>query len=77
MRTRNSDMAAQTILTVVSYITSSAILVVGIIMLSGYIIPTYVPENYRLIMGMVMVLYGGYRLTMLSIKQRKIRRDEV
>lgn len=77
MRTRNSDMAAQTILIVVSYITSSAILVVGIIMLSGYIIPTYVPENYRLIMGMVMVLYGGYRLTMLSIKQRKIRRDEV
>ncbi|MBI1806116.1 MAG: hypothetical protein HYR76_03565 [Ignavibacteria bacterium] len=77
MTVRDTDIAAQTILIVVSYITASAILIVGIIVLTGFIIPSYVPENYRIIMGVAMVLYGVYRLTMLRIKQRKMKRDDV
>ena len=64
------------ILTVVSFITASLVLIVGIVILTGSIMPAYVPENYRVILGIVMVVYGSYRIVMLWMKQRHAKRFE-
>ncbi len=67
-------MIQQLILNIVGGITALLILVVGVVILSGYLMPEYIPRNYRTIMGIVMVVYGTYRLIMIWLKQRSARR---
>jgi len=63
-------MNAQSIVRVTSYITAGLILVVGLVILTGYSIPETVPTNFRIILGSMMVLYAVYRIVMVSIKKR-------
>jgi hypothetical protein len=70
-------MNPQLILNIVGGITASLILVVGGIILAGYIMPSYVPENYRTVLGIVMIIYGSYRLVMIWIKHRNSKRNEI
>jgi hypothetical protein len=63
-------MNAQSIVRITSYITVGLILVVGIVILTGYSIPDSVPTNFRIILGSMMVLYAAYRIVMLSVKKR-------
>ena len=63
-------MNFQIVLTIVSFITASLILVVGIAILTGFLVPSYVPSDYRVISGVVMLLYGSYRIVMVWLKQR-------
>jgi len=69
-------MAAQTILNVVGFMTSGLILLLGIALLVGFMIPSYIPSGTRIITGVVMVLYGGYRISMIIVKQRNAKRRE-
>ena len=68
-------MIAQLILRIVGLMTAGLILVVGIVILIGVLIPAYIPSNYRTILGVVMVLYGTYRILMILIRQRSQRRE--
>ena len=70
-------MNPQLILDIVGGITATLVLVVGIILLAGYLLPAYIPDNYRTILGIVMVIYGCYRLMMMWLKYRKAKRDVV
>jgi len=63
-------MDAQSIVRITSYITAGLILVVGIIVLTGFSLPDTVPVNFRIILGSMMVLYAAYRIVMVSIKKR-------
>ena len=63
-------MDAQSIIRIASYITAGLILVVGIIVLTGFSLPDTVPVNFRIILGSMMVLYAAYRIVMVSIKKR-------
>ena len=69
-------MTAQLIVRLVSYVTASVVLVVGIVILAGALLPAYVPTNYRIIAGVVMILYGTYRIAMIWMKQRNEKRWE-
>ena len=68
-------MIAQLILRIVGLMTAGLILVVGIVILVGALIPAYVLSNYRTILGVVMVLYGTYRILMILIRQRSQRHE--
>lgn len=70
-------MNPQLILDIVGGITAALVLVVGIILLAGYLLPAYIPDNYRTILGIVMVIYGCYRIVMIWLKYRKAKRDVV
>ena len=70
-------MNPQLILYIVGGITAALVLVVGIILLAGYLLPAYIPDNYRTILGIVMVIYGCYRIVMIWLKYRKAKRDVV
>ncbi len=69
-------MNADMIFRVVSLITAGLIFLVGAAVLVGPIIPPYVPTDYRIIIGVVMVLYGAYRITMIWIKLRQAKEHE-
>jgi len=71
-----SPVTAETILRLVSYMTAAVVFTVGIKVLSGFIVPAYVPENYRIMMGTVMAVYGVYRVVMLRIKKRQVKNAE-
>jgi hypothetical protein len=62
---------AQTLMFIVSLTTASLVLAMGVIVLSGFLIPEYVPANFRIIMGCVLVLYSLYRMATLWMKRRR------
>ena len=63
-------MNSQTLITVVGFVTAGAVLLVGIAIVTGLLLPTYVPDNSRMIVGGVMIAYGVYRSIMLWVKHR-------
>lgn len=67
---------AQVIIRTVGYVTGGIVLAAGILVISGYIVPSYVPENFRLIAGFVLILYGLYRPAMIYIKSRNEERAD-
>ena len=69
-------MSAQLILRIVGSITAGLVLIVGIIVLTGSLIPSSVPENYRVVLGIVMVIYGTYRIVMIWMKKRQERNKD-
>ena len=69
-------MDGQLIIRIVGYLTGAIVLLAGILIISGYIVPSYVPENFRLISGFVLILYGLYRPAMIYIKSKKVDRSD-
>jgi cytochrome c biogenesis protein CcdA len=67
---------AQTIIHTVGYITGGIVLVAGVLVITGYIVPSYVPENFRIIAGVVLILYGLYRPAMIYIKSKNAERAD-
>ena len=70
MRSREQS-TAQAILNIVGYATAGLIFLVGIVVLTGFLLPPYIPSNYRTILGIVMLIYGTYRLVMIRLKQKR------
>jgi len=70
MALTSQELIAQLIFRIVSVITATLILVVGIVIMTGLLVPAYVPANYRIVLGVVMTLYGSYRIVMVWRKQR-------
>ena len=68
-------MDFQLILRIVSFVTATLVLLVGVLMASGYMLPAYIPDNFRVMMGILMVVYGIYRITTLWMKQQKASRE--
>ncbi len=68
-------MGAELILRIVGLFTAGLILAVGVIVLSGSLLPASVPDNYRMIFGLVMVIYGSYRIAILWMKLKNARKD--
>jgi putative Ca2+/H+ antiporter (TMEM165/GDT1 family) len=53
---------------------SAAVMVVGVLVMIGYLVPRYFPEDYRIIMGAVVFLYGAYRFTITYFRQKGVMR---
>ncbi len=43
---------------------AAAVMLVGILAILGMLIPVYIPEQYRIIVGVVVFLYGLYRFVL-------------
>lgn len=52
------------ILNVVVMVLAAAVMAVGVLAILGMLIPVYIPEQYRIIMGVVVFLYGLYRFVL-------------
>jgi hypothetical protein len=62
-------MKIQTFFRVFGFVVATASFLVGLAIILGWILPAYIPENFRIVVGIVMVLYGVYRTAMLLIKK--------
>ncbi len=51
---------------------SAAVMLVGVLAMVGLLIPLYVPEQFRLLVALVVFLYGLYRFV-LSYSRLKRR----
>ena len=67
-------MNLQSVLTILSYATSSLILLIGVVLVTGWYLPDRVPENYRLTLGVIMILYSIYRIWL--IRTRGLRKGD-
>jgi hypothetical protein len=67
------NMNAATILSIVGYAIAVSIFCAGIAVLAGWLMPSYVPENIRIILGVMFVLYGVFRGTTTWLKQKQAR----
>jgi predicted tellurium resistance membrane protein TerC len=69
-------MNAQLIVRIVGIFTAGLVLIVGAVILAGSFMPAYIPEQYRWLLGVIMVVYGTYRIAIIWVKQRRDNREQ-
>jgi uncharacterized membrane protein len=42
----------------------------GLLVIIGFLVPRYVPEDYRIMMGAVIFLYGAYRFVVIYYRKK-------
>ena len=52
------------ILNLAVMVLSAAVMLVGVLAMVGLLIPVYIPQEYRIIVGVVVFLYGLYRFVL-------------
>jgi uncharacterized membrane protein len=67
-------MNASTILAIVGYTISALIACAGIAALAGWLMPSYIPDNVRIILGIMFIFYGAFRGTTTWMKQQQAKR---
>jgi hypothetical protein len=51
------------------YAASTTLSIVGLLIIAGLLIPSYVPSKFRVLLGIVLVLYGIFRFVSLRFKK--------
>lgn len=51
------------------YAASTMLSLLGVLIIVGLLIPSYVPSNFRVVLGVVLVLYGIFRFVSLRFKK--------
>lgn len=59
----------------VGYVFSGILFIGGLIIASGLFMPPTMPQKFRIMFGMVMLLYGVYRFVNIRIKQQQRNED--
>ncbi len=52
------------ILNLAVMVLSAAVMLVGVLAMVGLLVPVYIPQQYRIIVGVVVFLYGMYRFVL-------------
>lgn len=63
-------------LMIFSYTVSAIVVIAGIGIIAGLFLPPYVPSNFRIITGIVFILYGIYRSVTLWSKSKQTFNNE-
>ena len=66
-------MAAMNIPAVLKYsvlAVSALAMVVGVLVMAGYLVPRYFPEQYSVVIGAVVFLYGAYRFALTYYRNK-------
>jgi len=50
---------------------SSALMVLGVLVIAGLLVPRLFPDQYRVILGIVVFLYGAYRFSVAYVRRPK------
>ena len=53
------------------YVLSGFLFICGLVVATGLFIPPTMPQKFRIMFGVVMLLYGVYRFVNLRIKQQQ------
>jgi hypothetical protein len=69
-------MAIDKILRAAVLVLSGAAMLGGAAVIAGFLVPRYLPDQYRVILGAVILLYGGYRFALTLTRPRRRDREE-
>jgi hypothetical protein len=50
---------------------SVGLMILGAFVMAGFRVPTYFPAEYRVILGLVVFLYGAYRFSIAYFRRAK------
>jgi len=53
---------------------ASVAIITGLLITIGILVPTNIPSQFRIIVGILLMLYGGYRFS-IAYFRRNIQRD--
>ena len=62
-------------LVIVGYVLSGFLFICGLVIASGLFIPPTMPQKFRIMFGVLMLLYGIYRFVNIRIKQQQRNED--
>ncbi len=54
-----------------AYVIAILFILLGVAILTGYFIKENVPSQFRVMIGIVLVLYGAFRLAMIYFKKNE------
>lgn len=67
----------QNIMTYIAYTAGALFILLGLaILLPLGIFPAYIPDQFKYMMGIVLLLYGFFRIVTTTFKNKKRKRDE-
>ncbi len=72
-------MATMNVISVLKYVglaVSALAMVIGVLAMAGVLVPRYFPEQYRVVIGAVVFLYGAYRFVVLYYRNKPLDSDE-
>ncbi len=65
-------MDAGKVLTYLSYLVSAVFFLGGLFVIFGMFLPSYVPTQFRIMFGIVLMLWGIYRSVITYTKSRQL-----
>jgi hypothetical protein len=69
-------MNFNTVLHVMILVLSIGAMAVGVAVVAGMLVPPNIPQQFRIPIGLVIFLYGAYRLVIAYVRQSEARRNE-
>jgi hypothetical protein len=63
-------------LIIINYTIRAMVVIIGILLLSGVLIPPNVDNTLYRVMGIIFTLFGIYRITTYYSQLKKMRREE-
>ena len=69
-------MNTQKLMVYIGYTAGVLFVMLGIAVMVTDLFPTYINEQVKIIFGVVMILYGLYRLVIITIKNRRADEEE-
>ena len=68
---RGPEMDIGNILRIVVLVLSTGVMLFGAAVIAGIFVPTTIPEQFRLLVGIVIVLYGAYRFVIALFRRKE------
>ncbi|HLF20415.1 MAG TPA: hypothetical protein VI704_06465 [Bacteroidota bacterium] len=62
--------------TIIGYALSTIFLVFGVVVLLGLAVPDTLPKQFRMTMGVVLVLWGVYRFVLTKMKRSSPKAED-
>lgn len=56
-------------------ILSAGAMVVGVLVVAGFLVPRHLPDQFRVVMGIVVFLYGAYRFSITFFQRQRDTRE--
>ncbi len=67
-------MSIHSVLRLLDIAVRAAFVVIGILLIGGYFQLRYINSDFRILVGVIFILYGIFRIVTLSLKRREGRR---
>lgn len=66
-----NDMDANKLLNLTVIVVSTVVMLVGVLVVIGKLVPVYFPDQFRIIVGVVVFLYGLYRFVLSYFRMKR------